>query len=93
MAADLVDERGEVLVEASSAAAIMRPRAFPSGIVMRDRDLVALSEREACEFPHGAPFLGLAVGLDRPGRYAAFLLKPIPTFWVWLLRGAAVGWI
>jgi hypothetical protein len=46
-----------------------------------------LMRRGACEHPAWRAFLSAfaAVGLDQPGRYAAFVLKPIHNIWVYLM--------
>ena len=56
------------------------PRALPRQLVQRERDLlVALLDRERANIRHRRAFLSRlqAVGLDQPGRYAAFLLNAV----------------
>jgi hypothetical protein len=76
---DLLDEPRDVLVGLRAK----RRRDHPASIlarevIQRDRDLICIPDGEPATSTMAClPFRLTAVGLDQPGRYAAFVLKPI----------------
>ena len=78
---DLVAEPLDVLVSLrAQRSGDHPPRALPRQLVQREHDLlIALPDRERANIRHRRAFLSRlpAVGLDQPGRYAAFLLNTV----------------
>jgi hypothetical protein len=83
--ADLLGERRDVLLDLDlERRSDHAPGALSGQVVERDLDpLILLPDGERANICHGAFLSRLtAVGLDQPGRYAAFLLTRIHNFWV-----------
>ena len=78
---DLVGEPLDVLIRLSAQRRSDHPpSALPRELIQRDRDLlIALPDGERANIHRGVPSCRpiAGLGLDQPGRYAAFLLNAV----------------
>ena len=85
MLIELIDERRDVLIDLGpKRPSDHPPRALAREIVKRDSEPFVLPDRERANIHHWRAFLPAitGIGLHQPGRYAAFVLKPIHNIWV-----------